>query len=276
MRLLFFFLIMSFYTKQMNAQVLNLLGLTYPIWSVELEERAKTNPAAMNILGYYYLIGNGVEKNEKKAVSLFEKSIVKPHEDIGRAYNNLGYCYEHGLGVEADINKAFQYYYNAAINHDSNSYVNLAECYELGKGTEEQLDSALFWYQKAIDRGTRDGIRKAQVRSGYILIQKNDINKAMGFLEQAAKRGSGFALYLIGFIYDNGLGKYEKDATKAVYYYKESVENEEYPYVLTKLADHYYDGSGCEKNIDKAKELYRDAARKGDPDAKKRIKELGL
>lgn len=276
MKILFLYLVMSFYTVKMNAQVINLYSIAYPEWSDELEEKAKTDLSAMTILGYYYLEGIGVEKNEKKAVSLFKKSITIAHEDIGRAYNNLAYCYEYGLGVEADIKIAFQYYYNAARNHDNNAYVNLADCYLEGKGTEVQLDSALFWYQKAIDHGTSDGRRKAQARSGLILIQKNDISKAMGYLEQAAERGSGFALYLIGFIYDSGLGEYEKDATKAVYYYNKSIENEEYPFVLTVLAEHYYDGSGCEKNIDKAKELYRDAARKGDSDAKKKIKELGL
>ena len=94
-------------------------------------------------------------------------------------------------------------------------------------------------------------------------------------MEKAISYGSGAALYYMGEIYDQGIGDIEKNPHKAVSYYKKSLDTELYPFVLTILANHYYEGNGVQKDVDKAIELYEDAAKKGDLTAKEKLKQIG-
>ena len=260
-----------------NSQVVvfNNYFFKYPVWCQELEDAAQTDPLAQVVVGSYYLNGDGVDKNYEKAVYWLTKSLTPDNDDIARAYNNLGYCYEHGYGCSMDFDKAFSFYQKAAYKGEMSAIVNLAECYELGKGTEINNDSALIWYEKGIKYGKLK--RKAKVRYGYIVaFIKDDAKKGMEYLNEAAKEGSGTALFYLGKIYDFGIGGIPKDDLKAVQYYKESIETETIPFALTHLANHYYEGTGIQKNVEKAIELYQDAARMGDDEAKEQLKKLGI
>ena len=262
-------------TVSLKAQVINPFFLKYPSWCHELEEKAQVYPHAQVVLGCYYLNGDGVEEDYKKAVYWLTKSLTEDNEDIARAYNELGYCYQHGLGVSIDKKQAFTYYHKAADKRHINAYVSLAECYELGEGVQVDIDSALFWYNKGIEYGTGPAKRKSYVESGYILaFIKNDVEKGIEYLEYAIKGGSGTALFLMGQIYDTGIRSTGKDFEKAVYYYKESIKTEKISIALIELANHYYEGTGVHKDIDKAIELYEDAARMGDDTAKEILKNL--
>lgn len=260
-----------------SAQVINTLFYTYPQWSEELEERAKTDFPAKVVVGYYYLEGKGVKQNAQTAVMWFKDAISQPHDDIGRAYNNLAYCYEYGIGIDQDPTKAFENYFLAATNSDNNAYCNLAECYELGKGTPQNFDEALKWYSKCIENGTPEGRRKSQVRTGYILAFEKNMQQGMQFLETAGKNGSAAAYYYIGEIYNHGIGGVTVDYKKALSYFKQSINTDQVlPFVVTIIADFYYEGKGTPQNKNKAKELYQTASKRGDSDATKKLKELSF
>lgn len=261
-----------------SAQVVNTLFFSYPTWSEELEERAKSDFPAKVVVGYYYQEGIGVKKDVQKAVMWYKDAISQPHDDIGRAYNNLAYCYEHGLGIEQDLTKAFDYYLLAAQNKDNNSYCNLADCYESGRGTSQNFDEALKWYAECIKNGTPEGRRKSQVRTGYILaFEKNDTQSGMQHLEMAGKDGSAAAYYYLGEIYHYGIGDIPVNYEKALSYFKQSINTDDIlPFVVTIIADFYYEGKGVPQNKTKAKELYITASRKGDAEAKKKLQNLSF
>lgn len=259
-----------------SGQVINTLFYAYPQWSEELEQRATTDFPAKVVVGYYYLEGKGVKKDAKKAVSWFKDAISQQHDDIGRAYNNLAYCYEHGEGVECDLKRAFEYYSLAAQNKDNNSYCNLAECYELGKGTTVDYTEAIKWYKLCINNGTSEGKRKSQVRIGYILsFEKNEMEEGMQYLETAGNSGSPAAYYYLGEIYHYGVGNIFKNYELALAYFKRSINTDEIlPFVITIIGDFYYEGKGTPVNKIKAKEMYSAAAKRGDENAIKKLKEL--
>ncbi len=259
------------------GQVINTLFYKYPQWCEELEQRAANDFPAKVVVGCYYLDGNGVKKDPKTAVMWFKDAISEPHDDIGRAYNNLAYCYEHGLGIEQDSTKAFEYYFLAAKNKDV-SYCNLAECYEYGMGTSRNFDEALKWYAEGIKKGTPEVRRKSQVRTGYILaFEKNDMQQGMQFLETAGESGSAAAYYYLGEIFNHGIGNIGVDYTKALSYFKQSINTDQVlPFVVTIIADFYYEGKGTQQNKSKAKELYQTASKRGDSDAAKKLQELSF
>jgi hypothetical protein len=81
------------------------------------ERAAKVGYAkGQNNLGECHLLGtHGLKKDPALAVELFSESIE--NGDL-KALWHLGCCYQHGLGVAKDINKAIEYWSQAAAKGD--------------------------------------------------------------------------------------------------------------------------------------------------------------
>lgn len=75
------------------------------------EELSDTNPNAMVNLALMHLKGLGCVKNNKKALSFFEKAA---ENDNIKALFSLGAFYEKGMDGSADAKKSFEYYKKAA------------------------------------------------------------------------------------------------------------------------------------------------------------------
>ena len=71
-------------------------------------------------LGFMYEYGNGVEKNEQKAVELYKKAC-----DGGEVHGctNLGVMYEYAIGVEKNEQKAVELYKKACDKIDMRSHM---------------------------------------------------------------------------------------------------------------------------------------------------------
>ncbi len=69
-------------------------------------------------LGYCYLYGEGIGKNEKKAFELLLKSA-----NDGRSFSQyyLGYCYEKGIETNKNIKNAIRWYEIASGNGEKNA-----------------------------------------------------------------------------------------------------------------------------------------------------------
>ena len=67
----------------------------------------KGDDYAQNVMGYKYMEGVGVEKDEKKAILLWLKAARKQNES---AALNLGESYKKGIGVERDLKESLRWY----------------------------------------------------------------------------------------------------------------------------------------------------------------------
>ena len=70
---------------------------------------------ALNEIGNMYFDGQGVEKDDKKALEYYTKAAEKGDTD---ALINIGVMYANGQGVEKDDKKAFEYLTKAAETGD--------------------------------------------------------------------------------------------------------------------------------------------------------------
>ncbi|RIB00725.1 hypothetical protein C2G38_1120588 [Gigaspora rosea] len=87
----------------------------------------------------------------------------------------LGYCYEYGIGVESDENKAFTFYQKSADMNDSNGMYQVGYCYYLGIGVEIDKHKAFTYYLKSAEAGNSMGIRKTAICYKYgIGVEKSD------------------------------------------------------------------------------------------------------
>ena len=264
-----FFVLLAFQSKGQAAY-----RFTYPIYSEKLEELANNGDlCAKTLLAEYYIGGKGVEKDCSKAVNLLSSAVSQSHHDLGLAYYLLGHCYEEGCGVEQNFNKAFGMYQKSFDLDESTGTQSLARCYEEGIGVKIDYKMAAKLYEKVLS-GFWGNKRYTKVRVGNIyLFDLGETDKGIKYLKEAADAGSGAALYYLGKAYDSGTGV-ERNSKTAVDYYQQSIDAETYPFVLTILADHYYNGDGVSRNIEKAKELYDSAARMGDDEAKEKLRKL--
>ena len=69
------------------------------------------------------------------------------------AQNRLGVCYEYGTGVEKDEQRAVELYQKAAEQGDATAQFNLEVCYENGTGVAKDEQMAVELYQNAAEQG---------------------------------------------------------------------------------------------------------------------------
>lgn len=99
-------------------------------------------------LGVYYENGQGVAKDEAKAVEWFSKAAEQGNV---HAQYNLGLCYQDGRGVAKDEAKAVEWFKKAAKQGDKDARRNLGDCYEHGRGIAADKAKAKKWYIRAED-----------------------------------------------------------------------------------------------------------------------------
>ncbi|KAL0220507.1 hypothetical protein RCL1_000361 [Eukaryota sp. TZLM3-RCL] len=90
-----------------------------PVEAVKFFSRAaeEGDPVALVSLGWFYVFGQGVEQNNRTALSLFAEAV-----ELGSAdgHAGLGYCYLHGAGVDKNYAKATDHF---VLSSDKGSIV---------------------------------------------------------------------------------------------------------------------------------------------------------
>ena len=95
------------------------------------QEAAQTgDPVAVYRLARRYWLGNGTERDDAKAVSLFSRVAQKGHLDASYL---LAIALTTGRGVAEDEEKAFAWFRNAANRGHAPSQYQVAEAYRNGR-----------------------------------------------------------------------------------------------------------------------------------------------
>jgi TPR repeat protein len=249
---------------------------------------------AQNYLGYCYMNGKGINKNETKAFDWYLKSatvgcIYGQSSGNAVAQNNLGDCYQFGVGTDKNEIKAFEWYLKSAIAGCNNGKANLGFCYQYGIGTDKNEIKAFEWYSKAAE----NGIAIAQNNLGYCYhfgkgIDKDETKAFKWFLKSAV---SGYTIGQcnLGYCYQYGIGA-DKNEKKAFEWYSKAVAESrntiaqnnllEFRYAKdgiavaqNNLAYCYKNGTGIEKNETKAFELFLKSAEGGNVETQNYIGE---
>ena len=93
--------------------------------------------------------------NYEEAFKLFRQCA---DESDSVAINRLGYMYMEGLGVEKDEKEAFRLYMISAEMGYPKAQANVAVSYADGSGVEADGEKAIEWYTKAIDNGYEEAM----------------------------------------------------------------------------------------------------------------------
>ncbi|CAM3037631.1 lipase family protein [Legionella worsleiensis] len=154
------------------------------------------SPSAQNYLGIMIEAGSGgLEQNYTMAASLYKSA---SSQGIISAHFNLADCYEKGLGVKKNVLKAIRLYTKAATNRHEKSQASLVRLKQDAKQGNPLIQQAFNTLDSEANSFNTQGVDCALGRNGA----KKDINKAIEHYTQAAERGSQYAQYLLGRLYE--------------------------------------------------------------------------
>jgi TPR repeat protein len=114
---------------------------------------AQGRASAMSLLGWMYLTGELVPRDDKRA---FAYLMDAAKLGDAAAENNVGQMYETGRGAAANGGEAFNWYKRAAEAGLGSAQVNLARSYIEGRGTAPDKAAATFWLGQAQKQGVAE------------------------------------------------------------------------------------------------------------------------
>jgi TPR repeat protein len=115
-------------------------------------------------LGYMYLQGTGVEKDQKKAFEYFKKAAENGSVD---GQYNTGLAYVRGEGVEKNLAEAAQWFEKAAYQGDAGAQFNLGLMYFNGEGVTRDGLQASVWLRLASEQGYKGATGAMGVNNSY-------------------------------------------------------------------------------------------------------------
>lgn len=129
------------------------------------------NSSAQLNLGLLYSLGQGVPKDERKAVSWYRKAAEQGNAKAQHVL--VGTMYDAGQGVSKDEQQAVSWYRKAAEQGYADAQVSLGNMYETGQGVPQDAQQAVAWYRKAADQG----YDRAQYNLGNMYFQGRGVPK---------------------------------------------------------------------------------------------------
>jgi TPR repeat protein/uncharacterized protein len=130
---------------------------------------------AQSALGYLYLNGLGLPKDDARALEWYRKAA---EQGSVAGQFNLGYMLQNGLGGPKDETQAANWYRKAAELLYAPAEFNLGVMYQNGRGVSRDLEQATVWYRRAAEQG----FAPAQANLKHVLE-----------LVEAEKQGSEYA-----------------------------------------------------------------------------------
>lgn len=247
-----------------------------------LTERAcPGSKKAPYLLGLCYYYGRGTEPAPGSAFRQFKRAAELGH---GSAKDYLGDCYRDGTGTDMDLAEAARWYHDAADNHgNSCAAFSLGCLYSDGQGIAKDDAAAIRYWTIAAEDGNADAQKElgyayleghgvatdretgrawlkkaarnnhtvAQFWLGYSYLTDSDEShhpEGIVLMTQSAEGGFSWAQYKLGHLYELGF-RTAKDLSKALQWYREAAR-QDHPEALCALGRLYLDGKGTSRDPD--------------------------
>ena len=194
-------------------------------------------------VGYLYLYGLGISKNEKLAVEYIQKSADQEYDS---AQALLAYLYAEGRVVPVDKKKSINLYKKAAERGNTSALLNLGLAYYKGEGVAKNDQTAIEMLEKVpLDQQPLAGRYLGNI---YINSSASDrYQKALRVYSASAKNGDVASFYALGKIYsDDASGM--KDIKRSIDYYTYAASQGYIPAQYF-LGITYVNGEGVDRNL---------------------------
>jgi TPR repeat protein len=187
--------------------------------------------------------GWGVEKNYGEALRWYQKAA---EGGDANALFRVGVMYANGEGVPVDFIQARHWWERAAAKGESEAMLFLARLFQHGDGCERDIPVSAEWYMRAWQAGNPDDGLEALVPE----------------LESLSDQGSAAAQHILGVVH-----KYALDNDTEAVRRLDQAARQHHPAAMRLLGYCYQNGEGVAEDVQKAAELYCEAATLGDKEA---------
>ena len=230
-----------------------------------LSANQKYKYAQYSLAGLYYQ-GKGVEQDRGQAFSLYSSAAK---QGFPYASFELGKMLRDGIGCRANSTRSEQRFQEAfdgfipleSQSHDDKLQYRLGWMLLNGVGTEKNISQAKEYLEKSAGVGNLfAGYQLARLILSEDGASPEEVEKALAYLQQAAKAENPYAAYFLGMLYQEGW-HVPKDTPEAVRLFRLSAKqgNEFAAYRLGKL---YLSGDDILKDVAEALRWFRFAADK--------------
>ena len=237
----------------------------------ELVSKAVKDPdapaRAWRVLADCYFSGFGTLPDGKKMIDALEKAAEKGDLD---AISRMGYCYEFGINVEADSKKALACNERAAKAGLPSAMLKYGDMIAAGEVDGKGSDDALVWYWKSADEDCPEALYRLGTMSLNGIGMDKDPELAASLFSRGAQFEHPKSQYELGRLFLLNDGPIAKDERAAFFWFNHAASKGDAA-SQRQLAECYEHGIGCEADEEKAMLLYREAARNGDVEARRRL-----
>lgn len=212
------------------------------------EAAAQGSADALNMLGYMYWQGNGVEVDYNQALAYYQQAIDAGYDEAFVGYR-MGSIY----AAMEQYDQARETLVMAAALGDMDSTVLLGDLYREGKGVEADMNAALKWYRVHANDYQISAFRAASIlyQSKRYAETATVCEKALMLKPTASSSQLATANYTLAEIYFHGMGDVAQDYAKGVAYHQAAYELGT-PSSLPDLVDAYLNGWGVEADQETA------------------------
>ncbi len=229
----------------------------------KLVKKSKNSYVLARYASLLFFGGYGIEEDKEKSMR-----ILRQIENKEEPYylSIMGNVYYYGTDeIEIDAEKAVEYYTKAYNRGRFYCADAIQSIYAKGYGSiKPNKEKHIEW----LNRGIKSNVTECMGAMALLCLSEDSIYKdlhnpqrGIDLLKRAARHGDGVAYFHLGNYYYNG--KYlPKDDNKAFENWEKGAKLNSCD-AKGNLAYAYIEGVGCEKNIEKGIELYKQAAEEG-------------
>jgi len=155
--------------------IINILSSAYNSPPRPVDKAKNGDARALCDMGYMYLNGQGVPKDDVEAIKWFR--LAADQGDAFAQYT-IGKCYHSGEGVPRDHVEAIKWFRLATQQGDPNAQAMMGFMYQFGQGVRQDYIEAYKWFNLAASNGLnqagdlRDDIAKSMGRDQIAEAQK--------------------------------------------------------------------------------------------------------
>ena len=218
-------------------------------------------PAAIYRIGEYYRDGHALKINKQQAFNFMLKAAKK---NYAPAQHDVAVMYREGVGTERDLPAATHWFEKAVEQEYAASELELGKTYFLNG---DSIEGEALVRKSAVHKNAE----ALFVYSRYMQARGIEKDSLIGTPHEAVKVAAEMG-YNDAMLY---MMRYEDSCTnyKEAYHWAIKLRTNKVAEGIVYLADCYHYGRGIKKNKRLAKDLYSDAAKAGNKDAKRILEE---
>jgi TPR repeat protein/serine/threonine protein kinase len=228
-----------------------------------MEEAAAANDAvALNLMGARLLEGDPSERDPERGREYYERAADLEYP---RAVDNLALLYRAGRGVTPDmaraetlLKRAFDLWQRDAETGDLDAQERIGWHYKVGLGVARDPAQAFKFFELAARKGHPQALLEAAGCYEDGIGTAADLGKAFEYYKECAASENAVGQYRVGYCLDLGKGV-QRDPKQAASWYQRSAA-QKYPEAMTALGLLYENGDGVPRNPQQAVTWYRQAA----------------